>query len=104
MAQVLPAPTLQEEEVDAHEEHPVIMNPLHIVTYTQWFANAANDPFRLNYAMVMNRFDPGNNMAGDTLLEQVLGSPNVPQTFLAAINSQAGYCIFLLHWPARYVM
>ena len=104
MAQALPVPTLQEEEVDAQEEHPAIMNPLCIATYTQWFANAANNPFRLNYATVMNWFDPGNNVTGDTLLEQVLGNPNVPQTFIMAFNSQVGYCIFLLHRPVRYVM
>ena len=69
MANIAPAPDLPEEEEHEPEEQQTIVNPLQVATYTQWLANADNDPFRLSYSTVLNHFDSGNNKPEGILLE-----------------------------------
>ena len=53
-----------------------------IAMYLQWYALLSNGPFQGNYQTVLCAFDPDNtNIDPATLLDQVLGSIDIPQAF-----------------------
>ena len=45
MANIAPVPDLPEEEGNEPEALQALVIPLCIANYTQWFADAENDPF-----------------------------------------------------------
>ena len=89
------------QDADDHM-HLAMVHPTRFTTYAQFYSDDAQDPYRANYAAVLNRFDPTNNIPQALIMEQVLGATNAPQCFLAAFYTTIGYRIFMLHRPARF--
>ena len=73
-------------------------------TYAQRFASPSNDPFRNDYLPVLVAFDSTNQaMTPGALLEQVLGSTEIPQAFAIICSVDQHVKIYILHQPARYM-
>jgi hypothetical protein len=73
-------------------------------SFSEFYGDNGLDPFRGDYARIMERFDPdvNNALSHVLLLGQAVGCGPVPQAYLCCALRQGQTRIFCLHLPSRY--